>query len=188
MGNAQPSKLPAAYLDELERETFFDRNEIDRLYIRFETLGGSLDKSISSDVLVTIPELRANPFQNRLCQVFGSKDEVVQGKHVMSFNQFMVMMNTMSHRAPIELKAYWAFKIYDFDHDNFINQDDLLSILKCTIGEEVMSGEQMNEVASQVMDEADLDGNKKLSRTEFIRIIHRLPDFATKFQFSIHLD
>lgn len=103
----------------------------------------------------------------------------------LTFDNFVTMMNTFSPRASIQVKAYYAFQLYDYDGDKFINTDDIVKTLEASIGRHRMSYEKMHQVATGVLEEADLDGNKKLSRTEFNRIIKRMPDFMSKFQFSI---
>ncbi len=63
--------------------------------------------------------------------------------------------------------------------------DDILQTLTHTIGTNSMRPDQLQHIASQVMEEADLDGNLKLSRTEFVRILARVGDFSTKFSFVV---
>jgi len=77
------------------------------------------------------------------------------------------------------------FLLYDFDGDRFLNVDDIVKVIETTVGRGRMSRQRMLKVAAHVMEEADLDGNLKLSRTEFNRVIKRVPDFMSKFQFSI---
>ena len=61
----------------------------------------------------------------------------------------------------------------------FIDRSDIVNILRAIVGEKKLSIEEMRKVAQRVLDEADLDGNNKLSKTEFLRTINLLPDFAS---------
>jgi calcium and integrin-binding protein 1 len=106
---------------------------------------------------------------------------------VMTFNNFLQMLNAFSPRASLQVKTYYAFKLYDFDGDRFINTEDIVRALELMVGEKKMSQEKMHQVAAAVLVEGDLDGTNRLSQTEFIRIIKRIPDFATKFQFTVEV-
>jgi len=118
----------------------------------------------------------------------GDEFDEERSDYWITFDNFVSMMNTFSPRASIQVKAYYAFQLYDYDGDKFINTDDIVKTLEDSIGRHRMSYEKMHQVATGVLAEADLDGNKKLSRTEFNRIIKRMPDFTSKFQFSIQRD
>jgi len=109
-------------------------------------------------------------------------------KHVvMTFNNFLHMLNAFSPRASLQVKTYYAFKLYDFDGDRFINTEDIVKALELMVGEKKMTPEKMHQVAAAVLLEGDLDGTNRLSQTEFIRIIKRIPDFSAKFQFTVEV-
>lgn len=60
--------------------------------------------------LCTLPELRANPFRVRMCELFSEN-----GCGQLTFHQFINMMGIFSQRASLEVKIIWAFSIWDFD-------------------------------------------------------------------------
>jgi calcium and integrin-binding protein 1 len=220
--------------DEVTRyssSTFFTPGEIRKIYSRFVYLGGTNKNPVTARRIVTMPELRVNPFRFRIVEIFGRRkgdgdedyveeakkafdDEhgeaegegkeraknkkerpVVNADDVISsadweemefyFNNFVAMLNAFSPRASWQVKAYYAFELYDFDGDHFLNTDDIVSVIETTVGKNRMSRQRMLKIAAQVLEESDLDGNLKISRTEFNRIIRRVPDFTTKFQFSL---
>jgi calcium and integrin-binding protein 1 len=175
MGNAAHSKLPVAVLDELERASFLTRGEIEDLFVRFEAMGGSLDAGVAEAEVWKLPELAHNPFQRRITDVFGVLRD---GGVVMEFSGFVEMMSAFSPRASADVKAYWAFKLYDFNGDGFLDREDIYKVVTTMAGE-TLSEEQLALIARRVLDEADLDGNNKLSRTEFMRAMDRVPDFAS---------
>ena len=51
--------------------------------------------------------LQANPFKDRLFKVFSKDDE--EG---ITFEGVLEMMSVFSENAPLEIKAYYAFKLY----------------------------------------------------------------------------
>lgn len=95
-----------------------------RLFYRYQDLAPQLvplDYTTSPKVKVpyeligSMPELKDNPFRQRIAQVF-SQD----GDGHMTLENFLDMFSVMSEMAPRDLKAYYAFKIYDFNNDNYI--------------------------------------------------------------------
>ena len=44
--------------------------------------------------------------------------------------EFVLLFSSLSERAPRETKLHYAFKIYDFDQDNFIGVNDIEQAVK----------------------------------------------------------
>ena len=44
--------------------------------------------------------------------------------------EFFLLFSSLSERAPRETKMHYAFKIYDFDQDNFIGMNDIEQAVK----------------------------------------------------------
>ena len=44
--------------------------------------------------------------------------------------EFFLLFSSLSERAPRETKLHYAFKIYDFDQDNFIGMNDIEQAVK----------------------------------------------------------
>ena len=107
---AYQSRLPQEDAERFEKQTFFNFKEIDRLFGRFEDLGGSLEKTLPVDIVLGIPELKTNPFRHRIVFVFSSMND--DGNRYMRFEDFLQMMNAFAPRTSIEVKAFWAFKLY----------------------------------------------------------------------------
>ena len=99
--------------------TFFTKKEIIKLHSRFRELNPdvvpmnmqtdeAMTAALPPEDVVKMTELKENPFANRILEVFS---EDASG-HV-TFNNFVDMFNVFSEHAPRDLKAYYAFKIYD---------------------------------------------------------------------------
>uniref|UniRef100_A0A3B3R6S0 Calcium and integrin binding family member 2 n=1 Tax=Paramormyrops kingsleyae TaxID=1676925 RepID=A0A3B3R6S0_9TELE len=108
--------------------TFFTRKEILRLHGRYHELAPHLvpmdytndpDVKVPLALIVNMPELKENPFRNRIVESF-SED----GEGNLSFNEFVDMFSVLSETAPRELKAIYAFKIYG---------QSLLSLIPCLL-------------------------------------------------------
>uniref|UniRef100_A0A8C1KGX8 Calcium and integrin-binding family member 2 n=2 Tax=Cyprinus carpio TaxID=7962 RepID=A0A8C1KGX8_CYPCA len=129
------------------------------------------DVKVPLALIVNMPELKENPFRNRIVESF-SED----GQGNLSFNDFVDMFSVLSEMAPRELKAIYAFKIYDFNVDNYICKEDLEKTLNRLTKEE-LTPEEVNLVCEKAIEEADLDGDNKLSFADFENMISRAPDF-----------
>ncbi|KAJ7994498.1 hypothetical protein DPEC_G00250110 [Dallia pectoralis] len=168
--------------------TFFTRKEILRLHGRFHELAPHLvpmdytnepDVRLPMTLIVTMPELKENPFRNRIVEVF-SED----GQGNLSFNDFVDMSSALCETAPRELKAIYAFKIYDFNGDNFLCKEDMEKTLNwLTKGE--LTADEVSLVCSKAIEEADLDGDSKLSFSDFENMISKAPDFLSTFHIRI---
>lgn len=170
--------------------TFFTRKEILRIFRRYRELCPDtvpLDMTRGQDSSVKVPkteiekmpELRENPFKQRICEVF-SED----GSGDLSFNDFLDMFSVFSEGAPRDLKTVHAFKIYDFDGDNFLNREDLEQTLLCLTRKE-LTDEEVSFVIEKVLEETDLDDDGMLSFIEFEHVISRSPDFLNTFHVRI---
>ncbi|XP_072201177.1 calcium and integrin-binding family member 2 isoform X2 [Excalfactoria chinensis] len=120
-----------------------------------------------------------NPFKERIVESF-SED----GEGSLSFNDFVDMFSVLSEMAPRELKAIYAFKIYDFNTDNFICKADLEKTLNKLTREE-LTAEEITLVCEKVIEEADMDGDGKLGFADFENMISKAPDFLSTFHIRI---
>uniref|UniRef100_A0A8D2PV42 Calcium and integrin-binding family member 2 n=1 Tax=Zosterops lateralis melanops TaxID=1220523 RepID=A0A8D2PV42_ZOSLA len=118
------------------------------------SLSGSLQVFPSSEYQY-ICLSQENPFKERIVESF-SED----GEGSLSFNDFVDMFSVLSEMAPRELKAIYAFKIYDFNTDNFICKADLEKTLNKLTREE-LTAEEITLVCEKVIEEADMDGDGK---------------------------
>ncbi|XP_043932247.1 calcium and integrin-binding family member 2-like [Protopterus annectens] len=151
-----------------------------RLHSRYHELAPNIvpmdytndpDVKLPIQLIINMPELKENPFKARIVEAF-SED----GEGNLSFNDFVDMFSVLSEMAPRELKAIYAFKIYDFNVDNFICKSDLEKTLNKLTREE-LTPEEVNLVCDKVIEEADLDGDGKLAFTDFENMISKAPDF-----------
>ncbi|CAG5112370.1 Oidioi.mRNA.OKI2018_I69.chr2.g6591.t1.cds [Oikopleura dioica] len=139
----------------------------------------AMNLSLPPDVVTTMTELRENPFAERILEVF-SEDS---SGHI-TFNNFVDMFNVFSEHAPRDLKAFYAFKIYDMDNDGYISMDDLYNTLRCLTREE-LTKEEINLVVQKVLEESEMDDDCQISFMEFEHVISRAPDFLNTFHIRI---
>ncbi|XP_037365872.1 calcium and integrin-binding family member 2 isoform X1 [Talpa occidentalis] len=134
---------------------------------------------VPMSLIIQMPELRENPFKERIVAAF-SQD----GEGNLTFNDFVNMFSVLCESAPRELKASYAFKIYDFNTDNFICKDDLGRML-ARLTKSELAEDEVVLVCDKVIEEADLDGDGKLGFADFEDMIAKAPDFLSTFHIRI---
>ena len=74
----------------------------------------------------------------------------------MSFDDFLNMFSAFSERAPKEQKAFYAFKIYDYDGDGFHGFQDLSKTLKA-LTKDSLDEKERKLICERVMREANME-------------------------------
>lgn len=74
--------------------------------------------------------------------------------------------------------------LIDFDGDQHIGPEDLDQALRLLTRQE-LTPEEMQQIAEKVIEEADVDGDGKLSYMEFEHVITRAPEFLSTFHIRI---
>ncbi|CAK1544407.1 unnamed protein product [Leptosia nina] len=126
-----------------------------------------------------LPELKENPFKRRICQVFSH-----DSSGNLTFEDFLDMMSVFSEAAPRDIKAWYAFRIYDLDDDKYIGREDLLEATKLLTAGQLQESER-EEIVTSVLDEADVDGDGRLSFMDFEHVVARAPDFVSTFHIRV---
>lgn len=124
--------------------------------------------------ILQYPELRVNPFGDRICKVFSSSED-----GDCNFEDFLDMMSVFSDAAPKAVKAEHAFRIYDFDGDDMLGIGDLKQVISRLIGvDNSLADSDLKQLVQNILEEADLDDDGALSFAEFEHIIDKSSDFA----------
>lgn len=72
-----------------------------------EKVGHNKNAKLALNKVLKLPELAANPFGDRLCQVFSSSQD-----GDCTFEDFLDMMSVFSPMAPADVKAEHIFRIF----------------------------------------------------------------------------
>ncbi|XP_077299759.1 calcineurin like EF-hand protein 1 elm [Arctopsyche grandis] len=176
MGNKSSLLLREEEIAQIQEETGFTPNQIERLYSRFTSLDRGDCGTLSREDFLRIPELAINPLGDRIVHAFfdGSHDDRVN---------FLQFMQVLAHFRPIktnkdnklnsrEEKLKFAFKMYDLDNDDMISRDELLAILHMMVGANI-SEEQLSSIAERTILEADTNNDQMISFEEFCRALER---------------
>lgn len=198
----------------LYRRSAVEPQEIKTLYRRFRRLDRGGKGTISTDDLLMIPEVSMNPLAQRLTALFQRDAEdrinfksfvaglsVFAGRarpEVRRRGQLPGVAGTRLTSAPIWPNAFhslslcWSreaaavFRLYDVDEDGAISRADLTKLLGMMVGRS-MTPEQMATVVNMTLEEADRDGDGRISFEDFERVSQarrltysrRLPMFSS---------
>ncbi|XP_077885653.1 calcium and integrin-binding family member 4 isoform X11 [Ictidomys tridecemlineatus] len=81
-----------------------------------------------------------NPFRDRICKVFSHDD-------VFSFEDVLSMASVFSEQACPSLKIEYAFRIYDFNENGFIDEEDLQRIVLRLLNSDDVSEDMLMDLA-----------------------------------------
>ncbi|NXA55804.1 CIB1 protein, partial [Nothocercus julius] len=153
-------------------------------YTRFRELlpaeqrEAALSARLPKSCVLELPELRANPFRHRICHVFSTAED---GSNSLSFEDFLDMLSVFSESATSEIKAHYAFHIFDFNDDGILDTKDLENLVNCLTGqseESRLSDAEMEQLIKNILEESDIDKDGTINFCEFQHVVSRSPDFA----------
>ena len=90
-------------------------------------VGTNGEKKVSFEDVCSLPEFANNPFGPRLCQIFSAN-----GSGNLDFDEFLDLFHVLSPKAEREVKVLTAFRVYDFDADGYLNEEDIKKLIKLT--------------------------------------------------------
>ncbi|XP_012892559.1 PREDICTED: calcium and integrin-binding protein 1, partial [Dipodomys ordii] len=141
----------------------------------------SLQARVSLEQILSLPELKANPFKERICKVFSTSPT----RDSLSFEDFLDLLSVFSDTATPDIKSHYAFRIFDFDDDGTLDREDLSRLVNCLTGEGEdtrLSAVEMKQLIDNILEESDIDRDGTINLSEFQHVISRSPDFASSFK------
>ncbi|NP_001408903.1 calcium and integrin-binding protein 1 isoform 5 [Mus musculus] len=179
------SRLSKELLAEYQDLTFLTKQEILLAHRRFcellppeqRTVEESLHTRVSFEQILSLPELKANPFKERICMVFSTSPT----RDSLSFEDFLDLLSVFSDTATPDIKSHYAFRIFDFDDDGTLDREDLSQLVNCLTGEGEdtrLSASEMKQLIDNILEESDIDRDGTINLSEFQHVISRSPDFA----------
>uniref|UniRef100_A0A336M077 CSON006414 protein n=1 Tax=Culicoides sonorensis TaxID=179676 RepID=A0A336M077_CULSO len=179
------SQFTEEELNEYEDLTYFTKKEILVAHRKFKALapekvGHNKNAKLSMSKILQYPELKVNPFGDRICKVFSSD---YSGD--CTFEDFLDMMSVFSESSPKSVKAEHAFRIFDFDGDDMLGVNDLRNVVERLVGNNELGSDEIKLLIQNIMEEADLDDDGALSFAEFEHIIEKSSDFTNSFRIRL---
>lgn len=194
MGNSH-SGFTEEELTEYEELTFLTRKEILHAWVKWkelveDSLNEDKSRQYPAKKVFMLPELQHNPFSDRIALHFGERTTAgADSDHpladiTMNFDNFLDLLNVMSPKAPPQLKAHYAFKIFDFNGDTVLDRTDLEEILMRLTGEQ-LDKEATEQLIDKLLEETDMEGDQQISEEEFKHLLTKCPDFTLSFRFTL---
>jgi len=191
MGNSRSSQaLQEENISQIEADTGFTGNQIERLWSRFTSLDKQDKGYLTREDFLRIPELAINPLGDRIVHAFfrdghansnGLGELETRDRDVVNFCDFV---RVLAHFRPIKKnieknklnsrqeKLKFAFRMYDLDGDEKISKEELLAVLTMMVGANI-SEEQLMSIAERTIHEADEDKDTLISFDEFCKVLER---------------
>ncbi|XP_011637203.1 calcium and integrin-binding protein 1-like isoform X1 [Pogonomyrmex barbatus] len=175
---AGKSQFTEEELQDYQDLTYFTKKEVLYAHQKFKALapekvGHNKNAKLPMSKILQYPELRVNPFGDRICKVFSSSQD-----GDCTFEDFLDMMSVFSDAAPKAVKAEHAFRIFDFDGDDMLGVGDLRQVVDRLTAPQRLNDNDMQQLLQYILDEADLDDDGALSFAEFEHIIEKSSDFS----------
>ncbi|CAG9564170.1 unnamed protein product [Danaus chrysippus] len=188
------SKYPGLTEDLLEEYTlltYLNKGQILYLMKKFHSINPekiSMDYNYrvqKQDIIAKFEVLRNNPFQDRLFRVFSSQQD-----GCFSFEDLLDLCSAMSPDCPAEVKAAWAFRIFDIDEDNQITPKDICNILDRITWDpnnrtNFLTHAEKMKIADTILEKVNLDKSGSVGLAEFRLMITRIPEFTSSFYFRL---
>jgi len=192
MGNSRSSQaLQEENISQIEADTGFTANQIERLWSRFTSLDKQDKGYLTREDFLRIPELAINPLGDRIVHAFFRdghstangvhSDLEARDRDVVNFCDFV---RVLAHFRPLKKnveknklnsrqeKLKFAFRMYDLDGDEKISKEELLAVLTMMVGANI-SEEQLMSIAERTIHEADEDKDTLISFDEFCKVLER---------------
>ncbi|CAH2089391.1 unnamed protein product [Euphydryas editha] len=188
---AKYSGLTEELLEEYAALTYLNKGQILYLMKKFYSIAPEkieadyFHRVHKKDIINKFRVLKNNPFQDRLFRVFSSQKD-----DCFSFEDLLDLCSAMSPECPIEVKAAWAFKVYDIDEDNQISSQDICNILDRLTWDPTnrtifLDKESKLKIAKVILEEMNLDRSGSIGLHEFKLILLRIPEFSSSFYFRL---
>ncbi|XP_035904466.1 calcium and integrin-binding family member 2-like [Anopheles stephensi] len=178
---AKTSIITSEQLAEYAELTYLSKSEIIFILQKFLLLDGGHQFSLTKrfpeqDVVNLFPQLKHNPFRDRLLHVFSSEHD-----DRFSFEDMLDLFSVLSEKCPLAVKATWAFQMYDFDNDNLITKEDILELCDRITKHDRLGHDEKMSIAELLLKEIDLQNNGNIGEFEFIHAMSKMPEFRQTF-------
>ncbi|XP_013137387.1 PREDICTED: calcium and integrin-binding protein 1-like [Papilio polytes] len=190
IGQSYPG-LTEDVLEDYTTLTYLNKGEILYLMKKFysidpDKIRENYHHRFEKDVIIKkFDVLQNNPFQDRIFHVFSSNND-----DCFSFEDMLDLCSAMSSECPTEVKAAWAFRIFDLDEDGQISMRDISEIIDRLTGCSKdrfyqLDDESKTKIAHVILDEIKLYNTGGIGLNEFKIIMTRIPEFHSSFYFRV---
>lgn len=171
--------------------TYLNKNEIYRVINLLDNVNpGKLRQNphhrFTIDEIETIfPQLRCSPFRDSIYRVFSSKKD-----ERLSLEDVLDLCSAFSEHCPDNVRATWAFYVFDLNGDGEISSNDLIETVQRLMWPHQneyggIDTAEAEHVARIILQEMVFNRQGSISCEEFIRFSSRISEFWSSFRFKI---
>ncbi|KAL0869769.1 hypothetical protein ABMA27_005997 [Loxostege sticticalis] len=193
MGSSQSYPgLTEDLLEDYTNLTYLKKGEILHLMKKFNSIdpvkleADYHHRFSKEDITNKFGVFKNNPFSDRMFRVFSSKQD-----DCFSFEDLLDVCSVMSADCPLDVKATWAFRIFDLDEDNQISARDVCEIMDRLTSPDAATGDRCihecdkEKIAKIILEEINMDESRSIGLTEFKYMMSRITEFETSFYFRL---
>ena len=100
--NARPSNIDDLQMEELLMVSVFTRNEVEDIWLVFDSYDSDSDGELTFEEFLHIPEIWVNPLKERILVAFAS--EAGQMNPRFDFKEFITLLSVFSQYGPLDQK------------------------------------------------------------------------------------
>ncbi|XP_012344403.1 calcium and integrin-binding protein 1-like [Apis florea] len=132
------------------------------------------------EIETIFPQLRCSPFRDSIYRVFSSKKD-----ERLSLEDVLDLCSVFSEYCPDNVRATWAFYVFDLNGDGEISSNDLIEIVQKLMWPHQNDSTEAEHVAGIILQEMVFNRQGSISCEEFIRFSSRISEFWSSFRFKI---
>ncbi|GAB9472178.1 hypothetical protein Gpo141_00009363 [Globisporangium polare] len=179
-------KLSDKQVQQFAQSTHFTSEEVVALSVHYDLISsaarddGLIDRSDFQTALgFTVKE---SLYVDRIFQLFDAN-----GDSCISFGEFLQSVSILSSKASTEEKLRFSFDILDFDRDNKLSRQELLSMLEACIQENAINipKDCLDTIVAKTMEDVDADKDGFISYDEYRALGDNNPQMLNHVTFNI---